>query len=270
MPENVSRKGISPKLLMKSPNLKEIDVILLSGLTLAEARQTLTEKFGETYAIKTINRRRLKLEKEVRDIKAITVPKDPRQDSIQYQLKTLGEELQRAQEAFFDATDPRQQVLEQIRKQLASVMRKTAEYYEEVDHLGLIRFVLNLMHVRISMMHEMELKMGMVLRDNTDNLVRMMEAIVDSIEVHQTLGLKPRFGDPTVNLNVNVGAGGQINIGSSTQSERNTRLEEIETALKGLAGEERDKKLREIAFKHAGIKDASFEEVRRAEGDAKT
>jgi hypothetical protein len=272
MPENVNKKGIATRLLVKSLNLQGIDAILLSGISLAAARQAVTEKFGETYCIKTIHRRRVKLEQAAREIKAFTVPKDPRADSLMYQLKTLGVELERTMDANVDKTDPSYQMLETVKKQIQSFLRRSAEYYEEVDHLGLIRYVLNTMHIRISMMHEMEMKMGMVLRDNTDNLVRMMDAIVSSIEVHQTLGLKPKFGDPTINLNVNVGAGSQVNIGN-TQSERNARLDEIEKALHGLQGEERDKKLRELVFKQVGLKDASFEEIpkeNRAEGDTKT
>ena len=259
-----------PKKLVNSPFLKEIDALLLSGISLPDVKAKVTEKYGETFSLPTYCNRRANLKSQVKSIQALSVPKDPRQESIAYQLKTLGEDLEKAKDAMLDPSDPRKAVLDQIHKQLTSVLRKTAEYYEEVDHLGLIRFVLNMMHVRISMMHEMELKMGMVLRDNTDNLVRMMEAITESIEVHQTLGLKPRFGDPTVNLNVNVGAGGQVNIGKNTQSERNVRLEEVEKALMGLTGEARDQKLRDIAFKRVGISDASFSEVKGAEGDAKT
>lgn len=269
MSENVIENKKPPKLLMESPNLKEIDALLLSGISLPAVKVKVTEQFGETYSLPTYSHRRAKLRAAIADVKAVTVPNDPRQDSIMYQLKTLGVELEKTMDVKVDKTDPSYQMLETVKKQIQSFLRRSAEYYEEVDHLGLIRYVLNMMHIRISMMHEMEMKMGMVLRDNTDNLVRMMEAIVDSIEVHQTLGLKPKFGDPTINLNVNVGSGSQVHIGN-TQSERNTRLEEVERALQGLEGEERDKKLREIMFKHVGIKDASFEEVKRAEGDAKT
>ena len=270
MPENVIEHRSSPKLLKDSPNLKGIDALLLSGISLPAVRVKVTEMFGETFSIPTYSHRRAKLRDAIREVQTAAAIKDPRADSLMYQLKTLGVELERTMDANVDKTDPSYQMLETVKKQIQSFLRRSAEYYEEVDHLGLIRYVLNTMHIRISMMHEMEMKMGMVLRDNTDNLVRMMDAIVSSIEVHQTLGLKPKFGDPTINLNVNVGAGSQVNIGN-TQSERNARLDEIEKSLQGLQGEERDKKLRELVFKQVGLKDASFEEVQnRAEGDTKT
>lgn len=275
MPENTSENTKFRKLLKGSPNLKEIDALLMSGITLPEVRKIVTEKYGETYSVNTYQARRTKLRALALEAKlakpdnAAAIEKV--NESLAYQLKTLGEGLQSTIDLQLDKTDPSYQVLEATKKQIQSFLRRSAEFFSDVDHLGLLRYALNVMQQRISMLHSIELRTNLAMRDNTDMLQALVDMVAKSIEIHQWLGLKPKFGDPTINLQVNVGNGGQVNIGQ-TETERFNRLKALEESMKGLPQEEKDRRLKEIFLKRiaADAVDAQFVKQKLEEEESNT
>ncbi|MFH0989903.1 MAG: hypothetical protein V1799_07800 [bacterium] len=259
--EDVLRKKPRKKL-SDSPNLKEIDALLLSGLPPSVVKVKASERFGERFSVRTFATRKAKLRELVNTTK-LANPNNAEavkklKETLNYQLTTIGEELQKTMKLTLDKSDPAYGALLGVQQQIQSFLRRSSEFFEDVDHLGHLRYALNVMHTRVAMLFKLEAQTGMPMRDNTENLVRWVDMIDKSIEIHQSLGLKPRFGDPTINMQVNVGDGGQVNI---SQSERNERFVRIQTQLEGLEGEKREKKFREILYKEIGLTPAVMVET---------
>jgi hypothetical protein len=240
-------------------------------MTMREVKAMVAEKYGEIYSINTYQTRKQKLQKIMLEAK-LARPENEAQmvkmnETMVYQLKIIGETAERILDTKLDPTDPAYRELEAFKNLVKSMLQRSAEMYEDIDFLGYLRFTINMQKLRMTKLFGLELQTGIPMRDNTDNIRVMIDMLERGIQMHKELGLKPTFGDPTVNLTMNVGAGGNVNIGGSNQSERNSRLDEIEKAVKGLQGDERDKKIRELLFPPV---DAKFEDVKRAESDMKT
>lgn len=269
MSENTPKKKQSR--LNQSHHIKEIEAILASGCTLQAARKIIIEKFDENWAINTLQRHRNKLRKLAEQAKVVKATKDARPNSLVYELKTMGMDLLKVMDIHLDPNHEKYGEVEALKKRISSFFRRASEFYEVVDHLAVLCFLVNTQLDRVVQQRELEVKLGVVLKEGAVNIKLLLDLAMSSLRAHQEMGLKPKFGDPTLNVQVNVGSGSQVTIGGS-QSEWNAKLVAVEKALQGLTGEERDKKLRELAFKHMGIEDANFTDTlgKRAEGDANT
>ena len=229
--------------LKKSKNIKEIDALLASAKTLEVVKQEVLMRFGERYSLKTYSKRRIKLDslaKRTRQPETRDRNLQKEIDKIGYELTTLGEAARAVMTLAPDSADPMYNVIKAFQGQVSSLLRRASELYNDFDHLGNLRYALNTMQLRIAKMFELELQMGMILKDNTYNLETFVEMIDKSISIHQSLGLKPKFGDPVLNLHVNVGQGGTANVNTELQSERFNRLKAKSEELAKLPPEQRE------------------------------
>jgi hypothetical protein len=255
--ESSSRERIP---LTKMHFLKDVDDLLISGKSVKEVQTLIRKRYGVEYSTKTYERRRKKL---LTDLERVT--KEPAKGTLAYELKTLGVLAEKLSELKLDSDHPEFKLVETFKTQLNSFLRRSAELFDDVDHLAYLRYALNLMQMRIAKMFELEMNMGLIMRDNTANLQALVSMVEKSIEIHQSLGLKPRFGDPKINLSVNVGAGGTLQV-NELQSERVKRLRDIVAALENADPEERVRLRQELLFKRIAV-EAEFEQIDQT-GDA--
>ena len=229
--------------LKKSKNIKEIDELLASAKTLEVIKEEVLTRFGERYSLKTYSKRRIKLDamaKRTRQVETRDRNLQKEIDKIGYELTTLGEAAHAVMTLAPESSDPMYNTIKAFQTQVASLLRRASELYNDFDHLGNLRYALNTMQLRIAKMFELELQMGMILKDNTYNLETFVDMIDKSVKIHQSLGLKPKFGDPVLNLHVNVGQGGTANVNTELQSERFNRLKAKSEELAKLPPEKRE------------------------------
>lgn len=260
MSENGPKNAKPRKLLKESPRLKEIDALLCSGISITAVKVLIAEKYGERYSRQSLQTRRQKLRKLALEAKLARPDNEAATvkmiETMVYQLKIIGEEAERILDKKLDPTDPDYRQLEAFKNLVKSMLQRSAEMFEDIDFLGYLRFTINMQKLRMTKLFALELQTGLPMRDNTDNIRVMLDLLERGIQMHKEMGLKPKFGDPSINLRVNLGSGTQL---SNAQMQWKSRQEEVEKALEGLTGEERDKKLRDIVFKRIGIKDSNTE-----------
>ena len=208
-----------------------IDRILMLEKWVTSAQKRLKDEEGISVNIQTLRYRKVELVK-AKALLEVGIAKqqeaerkgDPKtvEETVDTFL-TLGKTALSIVDLVLEDGNPQKNVLLVVQSQMASVLRRAKEFRDGFHHLSEMRWLLNLQEIRIAKMFELEMQMGLPMRDNLANIQGMMGMIKDSIELHQSLGLKPRFGDPKLNININVGgtAGGD---GTELQSERFKRL----------------------------------------------
>lgn len=262
------------KLLKDSPNAKDIDTLLLTPASIPEIRALITQKMGETWGISTLKKRRYELRAGLVAAKAeadkMTAAKETEdrgtKASFVYELKTMQQSVVELLKLEVTPDHPQYKVLQQVKDQITSFLRRSAEFFSEIDHLATLRYAINLQQMRVSKMYELELAMGMILRDNSANIDMLVNMVAKSIEIHQSLGLKPKFGDPTLNLQINLGTGGQP-AASESQTERYKRLKAFTDELNSVPPEKREMKRRELLSRlFPGMISADYQVIK--DGDA--
>ena len=260
MPENEVENVQPRKLLHDSPNVKEIDALLMSTISLTDVKAKVREKYGERYSHQTFQARRQKLGKlaldanlACQDSSAAMVKMN---ETLVNRLKILGELAERILDKKIDANDPEYRQLEAFKNLVKSMLQRSAEMFEDVDFLGYLRFTINMQKLRMTRLFALELQTGITMRDNTENARVMIDLLERGIQMHKELGLKPTFGDPNINRRMNANSGSLDPLAQS-QAERGARTDAIEKTVEGLTGEERDQRIRDILFKRIVINESN-------------
>ena len=257
-----------------SKNIKAIDELLSGDLSTEAVKHLVEERYSERYSRETFDRRREKLDRvsgkvrEGRRLMQGTMKDRNLQteiDKVGYELRTLGEVAEAVMLLAPDPLHPMFSSIKAFQAQVSSLLRRASELYNDFDHLGNLRYALNTMQLRIAKMFELELQMGMILKDNTTNLDTFVDMIERSVKIHQSLGLKPKFGDPQFNLQVNIGQmnnGQNTNVNMEPQSERYARLKAVADKMASMAPEEREKARAELLGSMFGKpQEATFQDV---------
>ena len=257
--------------MFDTPTGRVIDAMLVSESVVTKARQRLKDEHSIGMSVKWLRMRKNELIKaKITLEKAVSRQNDEERQADPKTVEetldtflTLGKTAMSVIDLVLEANDPQRNALIAVQAQMNSVLRRAREFRENFDHLSEMRWLLNLMEIRISKMFELEIQMGIPMRDNTTNIQAMMTMIQQSIELHQSLGLKPRFGDPKLNININVGgtAGG-----NELQSERFKRLKELAERYAKASPEDqvrmRHEMLVETKLAHPVPVDAQFKDVK--------
>lgn len=248
--------------------LTKIDAMLSNEPVATKARHRLLVEFNIKVSIKTLYNRRRELDKAKRTLEAAVARQGEKEKAaapktVEETLDTfltLGKSVMSVIGVVLPETNPQRQALISAQSQMDSILRRAKEFRESFDHLSEMRWLLNVMEIRVARMFELEMTMGMPMRDNTTNIQIMMSMIRESIELHQSLGLKPKFGDPKLNININVGgrAGGE---GSEIQSERFRRLKALTETFAKATPEERIGMRQQMLAEAKLATDAKFEDV---------
>jgi len=235
------------KPLKESPNIKEIDGMLMSSMNVPQIAKAVKDTFGEDYHRGTFKRRRWELRESLKSAKA-TLAKEvaataAEQKSLTYELRTLEQSAVEVMKLELDPAHPQAKAVKALREQIESFMRRSAELFGEIDFLGVLRYTINVQHLRVAKMLELEMQMGLPMRDNAENLRDLRESVKDGIEIYERLGLRPKFGDPAENLKANMG--GELSNGVGL-SERQKQLKAMVDEVKALPPELREKRSREL------------------------
>ncbi|GEM_PF-3535332 len=236
------------KPLKDSPNIKEIDALLLSSLSILKIAGIVKDKFKEDYHVETFRRRRTELRKKVKmataAIDSVAEIKASEQKSLTYELKTLEQSVVDVMKLEMAPGHPQAKAVGALRTQIESFMRRAAELFGEIDFLAVLRYSINVQHLRVAKMLELEMQMGIPMRDNTENIRVLFELTKGGIEMYKELGLRPKFGDPVENLKANLGSSEQsTGVGLS---ERQRQLKAMSDELMALPPEQREKRSREM------------------------
>ena len=252
--------------IRESANLTVIDQILFSDSSIAEARKIIFNRFGEKYSGNTLRSRKAELEAKAATIEKVVtdnaIAKRELQKETAYVIKTMGQELQSILSVKLPLDHPLFKHAQNLRELLESVIRKTSELYEDIDILAIYRYIVNVQHLRIAKMQELELSMGLPMRDQADNLRLMKDLLTDLLEIHKVMGLKPKFGDPAQNLQANMGTNANEVDSMKRSREIRRRIDEI----KKLPAAEQEQKMDE--FKRElidGTVDAKFTDIKPEE-----
>ncbi len=243
-PEKLKRKRST---IFDTADGRIVDQVLLATRWVTEAQRILKAENNISVNIQTLRYRKIELEKAKAVLEAGVLRQseaerkaDPKtiEQTVDTFL-TLGRTALSIIDIIVEDDNPQKSALMAIQSQVSSVVRRAREFRDGFDHLSEMRWLLNVMEIRISRMLELEMSMGIPMRDNSSNIQIMMGMIKDSIELHQSLGLKPKFGDPKLNININVGgtAGGD---GTELQSERFRRLKMLAETYSKASPEQRD------------------------------
>lgn len=264
MPNTVRKQSVR----FADIELVKIDAMLRNEPVVTRACHRLLVEHGIKVSVKTLYRRKVELDKAKRILEASVVRQGEKEKAaapktVEETLDTfltLGKSVMSVIGVVLPETNPQRQALISAQSQMDSILRRAKEFRESFDHLSEMRWLLNVMEIRVARMFELEMTMGMPMRDNTTNIQIMMSMIRESIELHQSLGLKPKFGDPKLNININVGgrAGGE---GSEIQSERFKRLKALTEAFAKATPEERIRMRQEMLVEAKLATDAKFEDV---------
>ena len=249
--------------IRESANLTMIDQILFSDSSIPEAQKIILNRFGEKYSGNTLRTRRRELEAKAATIaKVVTennIVKRELQKEGAYIIKTMGQEAQSIMDLVIPAEHPLFKHAQNLKELITSIVRKSSELYAEIDYLAIHRYITNIQHLRIDKMHELELSMGLPMRDQMENLRLMNELIKDGLELHEEMGLKPRFGDPEQNRQANLGMDDKEAESMKRSREIRRRIDDI----KKLPAAEQEKKMAE--FKReliSGAVDAKFTDIK--------
>ena len=246
-PKNWRIRGIFTK-----PEGQVIDSWLIArGSNVQEIQRRAKEELGIQISTKTLYVRKEKLlaAKQLVERSAAKQAQAEKEaepkvvEEVVDEFLTIGKSLVPLIGAILPDDNPTKHALLAVQTQMESVLRRSKEFRDNFDHLSEMRWLLNMMEIRIAKMFELEMQMGVPMRDNTSNIQAMMTMIKDSIELHQSLGLKPKFGDPKLNVTVNIGA---------THGQEGTELQS-----------ERLKRLKALAAEYAQASDADKEAVRQ-------
>jgi hypothetical protein len=244
---SVSKKQMT---ITDSPHIREIDALLLSGEGLGFVQKTIKEKFGEDYGRATFQRRREKVLTAKNTAMTKLEKADAKQEAHQktiaeqmhYELTSMGEACRKIAGLVLKPDDPMYKEVTNFQAGIKDIFRTAAELFFEFDHLAGMRYCQNAQHMRVARGLKLEAQMGLNIRDTRDDIELFSNLIDKSLELHQSLGLKPKFGDPQMNITVNVG--GQPG-NTETYGERERRLRAFAESIKDLSLEERSAKIRE-------------------------
>jgi len=101
-----------------------------------------------------------------------------------------------------DQIEDREQrkLLKKMREDVCSNIRFAKELFAEVPYFAYLNYAIHLLQLRISKRHEMELRLGVVMRDTSEDTERLVRIIKEAIQIQQSLGIAPKVDKP---INVN-------------------------------------------------------------------
>jgi hypothetical protein len=251
------------KFIRESKNLSAIDALLFSNATTAKAQKLITERFGETYSIGTLRTRRRELEAKAAEIQKVvtenTIAKQDLQKQTAYVIKTLGQEAVPIMDALIPPDHPQYKAAQILKELINSIVRRSSELYAEIDYLAEHRYLFNVQRLRMNKMQELELTMGLPMRDQADNIRLMQDLINEGIDLHEKMGLKPKFGDPAQNMQTNLGMDDKETENMKRSREMQRRIAEI----RKLPSAEQEQKMEEYKRElFPGIADAKYTDIK--------
>jgi hypothetical protein len=250
--------------IRESRNLSAIDNLLVSNISVVKAREFITDRLGETYSLNTLRSRKRELEKKVIEMQKIMTAEivskeDVKKHSV-YVLRTLEQETVSLMSSLLPPEHSQHKAVQNLKELINSIIRRSSELFAEVDFLAVFRYAINMQQLRIAKMAELEATMGLPMRDQADNLRLLADLVKQGIELYTKMGLKPRFGDPELNMQANLGMDDKETESMKRSKEMRKRVDEI----KALPPGEREEKMNEfLRQKFPGIAvEAKFEDVK--------
>ena len=162
-------------------------------------------------------------------------------------------------DALIPPDHPQYKAAQILKELINSIVRRSSELYAEIDYLAEHRYLFNVQRLRMNKMQELELTMGLPMRDQADNIRLMQDLINEGIDLHEKMGLKPKFGDPAQNMQTNLGMDDKETENMKRSREMQRRIAEI----RKLPSAEQEQKMEEYKRElFPGIADAKYTDIK--------